>query len=119
MDMCEDGQDPYAVDVRQGEPYDATHSKPAIFCVDVADNNGSTSPTFDPASGYCKWTGQDEQPGFAVIYEVCQQPPLDFDALGITSPQMAFVWSWGVAAVLGLWVIGYVIASATTSIRKA
>lgn len=118
MERCEEGQDPYAVDVRAGLPYDATHSKPAILCVDTADNNGSANPTFDVGSGYCKWVGPDDEPGMAVIYEVCHAPAVDFEALGITPGEVLTVAGWGVAAVLSLWVLGYVVAVATGVIRK-
>ena len=119
MNRCEANEPPYAVSVRSGLPYDGTGDQPSILCIDAADNSGSTSPTFDPASGYCKWIGPDAQPGFALVYQVCQPPPIDFEALGITGDEMAYVWAFGVASVLTLWSIGYTLGLATGLIRKA
>jgi hypothetical protein len=44
---------------------------------------------------------------------------LDPALLGINVDSVAFVYSWGVAAVLGLWMVGYAISAGVTAIRKA
>lgn len=117
MNRCEANEPPYAVSVRSGMPYDGTGDQPSILCMDAADNSGSANPSFDASSGYCKWSGPDGEPGFAAVYQVCSQP-VDFEALGITPGEVLSVAGWGVAAVLSLWVLGYVVAVATGLIRK-
>lgn len=42
----------------------------------------------------------------------------DPSSLGITPESVLFVYSWGVAAVLGLWMVGYAISAAVAAIRK-
>lgn len=43
---------------------------------------------------------------------------LDFAALGITSGDMLYVWSWGFSMVLFGWIAGYGIQLAIVVIRK-
>lgn len=42
-----------------------------------------------------------------------------FDPLGITAPDVLYVFSWGFGAVLFFWSIGYAAGVAIEAIRKA
>lgn len=39
-------------------------------------------------------------------------------SLGITSDTIVYVYSWGVAAVLGLFCVGYAVGSAVSAVRR-
>lgn len=43
----------------------------------------------------------------------------DPSSLGITNESIVHVYSWGVAAVLGLFLVGYAIGAAVGAIRRA
>lgn len=42
----------------------------------------------------------------------------DLIALGITPATILYVYSWGAASVLGMWLAGYVVGLGLTAIRK-
>lgn len=44
---------------------------------------------------------------------------IDPAALGVTAGSIAYVYAWGVGAVLALWVIGYAVGVAVRVIRAA
>lgn len=80
---------------------------------------GATDLTFDVGLQRCHWKFGNGSTADGWVVQQCAVSPLDFEALGITSGQMTYVFSWGVAAVLGLWLLGYVIACGVQSINKA
>lgn len=43
---------------------------------------------------------------------------IDWAAMGITAPEILYVYSWGFAAVLGAWLLGYAVQLALTAINK-
>lgn len=80
---------------------------------------GATDLTFDTGLMRCHWKFGNGSTADGYIAQQCALPPIDFDALGISAPTMGYVWAWGVAAVLGLWVLGYLIGVATQAVNKA
>lgn len=43
---------------------------------------------------------------------------VDFTAMGITPETLLFVYGWGFAALLGMWLLGFGTALAIANIRK-
>lgn len=120
MNLCADDQEPFVGYHTPSFEEIGSGDNAGPICADAAISRGGTAIEFDPNTGLCTFAmGTQPARETFLFVQQCQRPPMDFEALGITSTQMAFVWSWGVAAVLGLWAIGYAISAATTAIRKA
>jgi len=118
MQLCEAGEMPWMFDDGYGGEHRAL--TPGEACANGSQIFGEPSVlSYDVPMNWCtiKWPNGDYVIG--AVEKICNPPPIDFDALGITPESMSFVWAWGVAAVLGLWLVGYVIGIGTQAINKA
>lgn len=137
MDACTQGQLPWMVTI-PGSPMSG--ASPDAACTNWASLQGKEVTTLPSTDGECvvvtpggeDWevlpisqvcTAENEEtmslsaacPASAPCTWTLQMPP---QALSLTAPEVAYAVSFGVGAVLSLWVIGYAVGAAVRLIRS-
>lgn len=54
----------------------------------------------------------------ANVASIAWSDAVDMASLGITADEMAYVFSWGLASVIGMFCVGYAVASVVGMLRK-
>lgn len=91
-----------------------------VTCTSFTDTNMSMDLTSLGGTSVTPLQGQFSLPGFSSSPEsaLIDTLTLTFDALGINSLTIAYVYSWGMGVVLLSWSLGYAVSAVISIIKK-